>query len=125
VGTAGQRERVGTGKRTAPPARAHGTEREGGVSVQSCADRRDPHVRRRGRAGAGTRGLVNGSTWAEMPFSFFLEFLFPFLFIFSRVFNSNSNQVSNSNSNQIYATIQRIFRLNMMQHFMTHMFWAK
>jgi hypothetical protein len=45
------------------------------------------------RAGAGLIGLA----WAEMAFSFFLEFLLPFLFIFSRVFNSNSNQVSNSN----------------------------
>jgi hypothetical protein len=47
----------------------------------------------RARALAGLIGLA----WAEMAFSFFLEFLLPFLFIFSRVFNSNSNQVSNSN----------------------------
>jgi hypothetical protein len=48
----------------------------------------------RGRA----RGLgLNGSAWAELVFSIFLEFLLPFLFIFSRVFNSNSIQVSNSN----------------------------
>jgi hypothetical protein len=47
----------------------------------------------RARACAGLSGLV----WAELVFSFFLEFLLPFLFIFSRVFNSNSNQVSNSN----------------------------
>jgi hypothetical protein len=44
------------------------------------------------RAGAG----LNGLAWAEMAFSFFLEFLLPFVFIFSGVFNSNSNQVSTS-----------------------------
>jgi hypothetical protein len=83
-----------------------------------------PPVRHRGRAGAGARaGWAYWAYWAKMAFSFFLEFLLPFLFIFSRIFNSNSNQVSNSN--HICATIQRIFRLNMMQHSMTHMFWAK
>jgi hypothetical protein len=50
-------------------------------------------ARGRGRARAGLIGLA----WAEMAFSFFLEFLLPFLFIFSRVFNSNTNQVTNSN----------------------------
>jgi hypothetical protein len=44
-----------------------------------------------------TRARLIGLTWAEIAFSFFLEFLLPFLFIFSRVFNSNSNQVLNSN----------------------------
>jgi hypothetical protein len=43
--------------------------------------------------GAGLSGLV----WAELAFSFFLEFLLSFLFIFSRVFNLNSIQDSNSN----------------------------
>jgi hypothetical protein len=45
----------------------------------------------------GARAGLSGLVWAELAFSFFLEFLLPFLFIFSRVFNSNSNQVSNSN----------------------------
>jgi hypothetical protein len=36
-------------------------------------------------------------SWAELAFSFSLEFLMLFYFIFPRVFNSNSNQVSNSN----------------------------
>jgi hypothetical protein len=49
------------------------------------------------RAGLRARAGLSGLVWAEMAFSFFLEFLLPFLFIFSRVFNSNSNQVSNSN----------------------------
>jgi hypothetical protein len=69
------------------------------VSALVGTDRRDPPVRHRGCAGAGThaRAGLNGPTWAELAFSIFLEFLLPFLFIFSRVFNSNSNQVSNSN----------------------------
>jgi hypothetical protein len=67
-------------------------ERERG-GAQGCADRRDPPVMQRGRAGAG----LNGLTWAEFGFPFSREFLIAFLFIFSRVFNSNSNQVSNSN----------------------------
>jgi hypothetical protein len=36
-------------------------------------------------------------TWAEMVFSFFLEFLIAFLFYFFRIFNLNSNHVPNSN----------------------------
>jgi hypothetical protein len=89
-----EREGAVRARETARTRLAHGTEREGedrGVSALVGADRRDPPVRHRGRAGAG----LNGSTWAETAFSIFLEFLLPFLFIFSRVFNSN--QVSNSN----------------------------
>jgi hypothetical protein len=92
-------------------------QREGGgegEGAQVCADRRGPPVRHRRRAGA------HGS-WAKLAFSIFLEFLLPFLFIFSRVFNSSFK----FKPNQICATIQIIFRLNMMQHSMTHMFWAK
>jgi hypothetical protein len=87
------------------------------VSALVGADRWDPPIKHRGRAGAG----LNGPTWAELAFSIFLEFLLPFLLIFSRVFNSSFK----FKPNQICATIQRIFRLNMMQHSMTHMFWAK
>jgi hypothetical protein len=73
-------------------------ERErGSERARVGADRRDPPVRHRGRAGAGAWPGLIGLAWAEMAFSFFLEFLLPFLFIFSRFFNSNSNQVSNSN----------------------------
>jgi hypothetical protein len=75
----------------APTGLAHGIEREGEKRARGGADRRDPPVRQRGRAGA------RRPAWAEMAFSIFLEFLLPFLFIFSRVFNSNSIQVSNSN----------------------------
>jgi hypothetical protein len=80
VGTAGQRERA-WGKRTALTARLAPI---GGARLS-------------GTEGARARAGLSGLVWAEMAFSFFLEFLFPFLFIFSRVFNSNSNQVSNSN----------------------------
>jgi hypothetical protein len=86
LGMAGQRERGHRGGE-------RGRERGRGVSVLVGADRRDPPVRHRGRA----RARLNGSTWAKLAFSIFLEFLLPFLFIFSRVFNSNSIQVSNSN----------------------------
>jgi hypothetical protein len=101
VGTAGQRERErARARETAPTARPHRAARErGGVSVLGLAPTGGTRLSDTGgvqawaRAGAGLIGLA----WAEMAFSFFLEFLLPFLFIFSRVFNSNSNQVSNSN----------------------------
>jgi hypothetical protein len=78
-------------------------------------------ARAQARAGAG----LNGLAWAEMAFSIFLEFLLPFLFIFSRVFNSNSNQVSNSNQINHVQQFKEYLGFNMMQHSMTHMFWAK
>jgi hypothetical protein len=94
-----------------------GAERgKAGVGESNGADRSVPQsserARERGRSGlrrqAGpacqtqgsrerARARLIGLAWAEMAFSFFLEFILPFLFIFSRVFNSNSNQVSNSN----------------------------
>jgi hypothetical protein len=49
-----------------------------------------------GTEGAWAQAGLSGLVWAELAFSFFVEFLLPLLFIFSRVFNSNSNQVSNS-----------------------------
>jgi hypothetical protein len=114
-------------------------ERGAGARGRTSADRSGPRDRERerergaiglaptggthlsGRGGARARAGLNGPAWAEMAFSIFLEFLLPFLFIFSRVFNSSFK----FKPNQICATIQRIFRLNMMQHSMTHMFWAK
>jgi hypothetical protein len=81
----------------APTVLAHAIEREGERRDRVGADRRDPPVRHRGRAGARAGAGLNGPAWAEMAFSIFLEFLLPFLFIFSRVFNLNSIQVSNSN----------------------------
>jgi hypothetical protein len=65
-----------------------------GVSALGLAPIGGAHLS--GTEGARGARLI-GLAWAEMVFSFFLEFLLPFLFIFSRVFNSNSNQVSNSN----------------------------
>jgi hypothetical protein len=80
-----------------PTALAHGAEREGERDRARSGLRRQagPACQTQEACGAGAGLIV--LTWAEMAFSFFLEFLLPFLFIFSRVFNSNSNQVSNSN----------------------------
>jgi hypothetical protein len=103
-------ERLGTADRCGP----RGRQRERACAKRNGADRPAPQSsERRGREGArglapiggvrlsgteGARGAgPGGSTWAEMAFRFFREFLIAFLFIFSRVFNSNSNQVSNSN----------------------------
>jgi hypothetical protein len=82
------RERVGVGKKNGADSSApQSNKRErGSECARVGADRRGPPVRHRGRAGAELSGLV----WAELAFSFFLEFLLPFLFIFSRVFNLNS-----------------------------------
>jgi hypothetical protein len=94
--------------------------------VRVGADRRDPPIRHRGHAGAGARGAgPNGPTWAESAFLFSREFLIAFLFIFSRVFNSNSNQVSKSNQIKHVQQFKEYLELNMMQHFMTHMFWTE
>jgi hypothetical protein len=98
VGTAGQREGERAHVRElAPTGLAHETEREreGERRARVGADRRDPPVRQRGRAGA-CAGWAKWAALGQISFSFFLEFLIAFLFIFSRVFNSNSNQVSNS-----------------------------
>jgi hypothetical protein len=73
-----------------------------------------------GRAGARPDWVG----WAALLFSFFLNFLIAFPFLFPRVFNSNSIQVS-FKLIQTCATIQRIFKLSMMQHFMTHNVLAK
>jgi hypothetical protein len=65
---------LGRGRRTRGRGRVHGGEIVGGrlrtadrwgrldrererAGAQGCADRRDPPIRRRGRAGAGARGL--------------------------------------------------------------------
>jgi hypothetical protein len=113
---------------TAPTGLAHGATRERGrerarwlAPIGGARLSGTEGARARTRARAGLIGLA----WAEMAFSIFLEFLLPFLFIFSRVFNSNSNQVSNSNQIKYVQQFKEYFRLNMMQHSMTHMFWAK
>jgi hypothetical protein len=81
-------------ERTTPIALAHGAARE--RESERSGLRRQAGLACQAQGARGGAGL-NGLVWAEMAFSFFLEFLLPFLFIFSRVFNSNSNQVSNSN----------------------------
>jgi hypothetical protein len=60
-----------------------------------------------------------GRLGLKLLFRFSWEFLIAFLFIFSRVFNSNSNQIKHVQQFKEY------LELNMMQHFMTHMFWTK
>jgi hypothetical protein len=81
-----------------------GTERETDVRAKGTTPTGLAHWTAGGREGReGARAWVrtgawlSGSTWAELGFSIFREFLIAFIFIFSRVFNSNSNQVSNSN----------------------------
>jgi hypothetical protein len=71
-----------TGADRSAPA---GREQESECARKTDTDRRGPPVRGGRRArGTGPGGLV----WAEMAFSFFLDFLIPFLFLFSRVLNS-------------------------------------
>jgi hypothetical protein len=102
----------GRGRRTRGRGRVHGGQIVGGrLGTADKWGRQDREREREevstlrfaptgGARLSGTRGAragLIGLTWAEMAFSFFLEFLWHFLFIFSRVFNSNSIQVSNSN----------------------------
>jgi hypothetical protein len=136
------RERASTRvKGTTPTNLAHGAARERGrEGAQVGADKPGPWgsererrtgwrrqvgpacqaPRERGR-GAG----LNGPTWGELAFLFSREFLLAFIFIFSRVFNSNSNLVSNSNQIKDVQQFKEYLELNMMQHFMTHLFCQK
>jgi hypothetical protein len=82
VGTARQIEREGAGARernSADNSAPRCSERERGgeesASAQGCADRRDPPVRQRGRA-----GWAKWVALGRISFSFFLEFLIAFLF---------------------------------------------
>jgi hypothetical protein len=98
-----------------------GSERErerGREGARVGADWRGPPIRHRRRVGARGAGL-SGPTWAELGFLFSREFLIAFLFIFSRVFNSNSNQIKHVQQFKEY------LELNMMQHFMSHLFCQK
>jgi hypothetical protein len=116
------RESGGHARRTAPTNLAHGAARERGrEGAWIGADRRDPPVRHRGRAGLGLMGRL-GLNWL---FYFSRELLIVFLFIFSRVFNSNSNQVLTSNQIKHVQQFKEYLELNMMQHFMTHLFCQK
>jgi hypothetical protein len=114
-----EREAGARARGTASTDLAHGAARERGrEGTLVGTDRRGPPVRHRGRA----RGVgLSGSSWAELGFLFSKEFLIVFPFIFSRVFKS----CFKFSSNQTCATIQRIFGLNMMQYFMTHMVLPK
>jgi hypothetical protein len=118
-----ERERDTRARGMVPTNLAHGVVRERGrEGTRVGADRWDPPVRHRGH----TRGAgLNGPTWDELAFLFSREFLIAFLFIFSKVFNSNSNQVSNSNQIKHVQQFKEYLELNMMQHFMTHLFCQK
>jgi hypothetical protein len=86
------RAREGSSCRQVSPTRQR--ERESGVG----ADRRDPPVRRSGRA-RGRLGRA-GLNWAKIGFSFFLNFeiSFSFYFLYGIQFKFNHNSNSN-NSN--------------------------
>jgi hypothetical protein len=79
-----------------------------------------------GDAGARAAQLGwTGPVWAEMVFSFSREFLIAFLFYFLLGFQFKFKPSFKFKLIQTCATIQRIFKLNMMQHFMTHNVLAK
>jgi hypothetical protein len=117
-------------RETASTGLAHGAARERGERGRAGvgADWRGPPVRHQGRAGTGVRAQagLSGPTWGELGFPFSREFLIDFPFIFSRVFNSNSNQVSIQTKSTMCNNSKNIWvSINMMQHFMTHMFCQK
>jgi hypothetical protein len=95
-------------------------ERERGRQARVGTDRRGPPIRDRGRVGAGTRerlGLVDrlGRNGFSIPWIF--QSLF---YLFSLGFQFKSKPSFKFKLIQTCATIQRIFKLSMMQHFMTH-----
>jgi hypothetical protein len=100
-----------------------GSEREGGKGARDRLPLTGG-TRLSGAAGARARGLA-GPSWARMAFPFSLNFLIPFLFLFSRIFNSKFKLGFKFKLIQTCATIQRIFKLSMMQHVMTHSVLAK
>jgi hypothetical protein len=91
-------EKTGADK-SAPP----GSERER-ERARDGADRHGVRLSGRGgHTGAHTGHGPSWADWAELGFSFSLEFLMPFLFIFSSELNSNSN----TNSNNSYMCIKQ------------------
>ena len=68
-GRAGARERT-RADRSGPRDR----DREGKKRARVGADRRDPPVRQRGRAGVRMRAGLNGLPWAEIVFPIFWDF---------------------------------------------------
>jgi hypothetical protein len=118
-----ERESRACGRGTAPTNLAHGAAREReGERAHGLAP--TGGTRLSGTEGARGAGL-NGLNWAEFAFPFSREFLIAFLFIFFRVFNSNSNHVSYSNQIKHVQQFKEYLELNMMQHFMTHLFCQK
>jgi hypothetical protein len=118
-----ERERARVRKDSAEKPGPRGSERErergrAGWRRQAGPACQAPRARGRGAA-------LIGPTWAELGFLFSREFLIAFLFIFSRVFNPNSNQVSNSNQIKHVQPFKEYLELNMMQHFMTYLFYQK
>jgi hypothetical protein len=76
--------------------------------------------------GAGARaGYAELGCCADFPFPFSLDFLILFLFLFSRVSNFKFKLGFKLKLIQTSATLQRINKLNMMQHVMTHNVLAK
>jgi hypothetical protein len=129
VGTAGQREkRARVREDDADKPRPWGSKRERGrEGALVGADRRGPPVRHRGRAGAGAHAWaeLSGPVWAEIGFSIFQGIFNSFSIYFLSGFQFKFKSSFKFKPIQTCATIQRIFRLNMMQHFMAHKFWAK
>jgi hypothetical protein len=125
IGSAGPRGREGRGARGGKNRTDNlaplGNEREGEKGARdrlpltggTCLS---------GAASALARGLAG---LGQNGFSFFLNFLIAFLFLFSRVFNSKFKSGFKFKLIQICATIQRIIKLSMMQHVMTHSILAK
>jgi hypothetical protein len=108
VGSARQREkraRVREDNTNKPGPR--GSKREGQRGRAGWRRQAVPACQAPRARGGGGVGL-SGPTWAKLGFPFSLGFQFKFKSSFK------------FKPNQLYATIQRIFRLNMMQHSMTH-----
>jgi hypothetical protein len=97
------------------------SEKERGREARVGADRRGPPVRDQGHArAAGLSGPI-GPKWL-----FYFRGIFQLLFyLFSLGFQFNFKPSFKFKLIQTYATIQRIFKLSMMQHFMTHNVLAK
>jgi hypothetical protein len=121
VGSAGQRENGRTCERNdADRTGPLGSGRERGRDARVGADRRGPPVRDWRRAGVGSRawlGLVG--RLGRIGF-FYFPGIFQLLFYLFSLGFSIQIQTKFQIKIQTCATIQRIFKLNMMQHFMTH-----
>jgi hypothetical protein len=123
LGTAGQREsgRGGGGGGGEPHRQLGPTEQRerewalSGWRRQAGPACQAPRARERGLGLVGWFGP--NCPFPGISIAFSINFLQGFQFKFKSSFKFKPNQIC--------TTIQRIFRLNMMQHSMTHMFWAK